>query len=174
MKYIITILILTTFSCISFAEKLAVPGTSVTFESPDGFFALSKEIIEFKWPNNNGPAWVVGNETGATTIAYDLKDNDISGANLKDLLTSFKGVFERVIPGIKWKKRKVIKFSGKKWAYLEMTSNAVDTDIYNIMLVTSYGNKMLTFNFNSTKEEFPKYEKILRKSIKSIEFKSDS
>ena len=33
----------------------------------------------------------------------------------------------------------------------------MDTDIYNIMLVTSYGQEMLMFNFNSTKEDFSIY-----------------
>jgi len=56
-----------------------------------------------------------------------------------------------------------------------MTTNAVDTDIYNIMLFTCYKGKMLIFNFNSTREEFKKYEKDLRKSIRTIKIKeSDS
>ena len=51
---------------------------------------------------------------------------------------------------------------------MEMTSNAVDTDIYNIMLLTGVEEKMLVFNFNSTKKDFPKYEAALRKSLNSV------
>ncbi|CAA6677571.1 Unannotated [Lentimonas sp. CC4] len=52
-----------------------------------------------------------------------------------------------------------------------MTSNAVDADIYNIMLITGLNGQMLAFNFNSTKSDFPKYENSLRESIKSIKLK---
>ncbi len=51
-----------------------------------------------------------------------------------------------------------------------MTSHAIDTDIYNIMLITSLKEKMLVLNFNSTAKEFPEIEASLRKSIQSIEF----
>ena len=52
---------------------------------------------------------------------------------------------------------------------MEMTSNAVDTDIHNIMMLTGIDGKMLVFNFNSTREDFPRYEEELRKSLNSIE-----
>jgi len=39
------------------------------------------------------------------------------------------------------------------------------------MLLTGLHGKMLVFNFNSTKKEFPKYEAVLRKSIGSIKIK---
>ena len=49
-----------------------------------------------------------------------------------------------------------------------MTSNAIDTDIYNILLCTPYEGKLVLFNFNSTKEDFPKYEESLRKSLGTV------
>jgi hypothetical protein len=52
---------------------------------------------------------------------------------------------------------------------METTSSAIDTDIYNIMMLTGYDNRMLIFNFNSTKEDFPKFEKALRASLASIQ-----
>ena len=60
---------------------------------------------------------------------------------------------------------------GQQWIYLEMSSRAIDTDIHNIMLITPLQGKMLIFNFNSTKAEFPKVEAELRASINSIAFK---
>jgi len=54
---------------------------------------------------------------------------------------------------------------------MEMTSRAIDQDIHNIVLITSHKGKMLMFNFNSTKNEFPKMESILRDSINTITLK---
>lgn len=151
-----------------FAKPIGVADTGITFEAPKGFAPLSKEIMEVKWPSNRAPAYAVGNERGTTTVAYDLKPNHIPQEALPEAQKQFTELFGRMIPGIEWKKNEIIELSGQKWLLMEMTSNAVDTDIYNIMLMTGFDGKMLIFNFNSTKEEFPKYEAELRKSMKSI------
>ena len=151
-----------------FADLVKVAGTEVTFDAPDDLKPLSKEVIATKWPTARAPAYAVGTPTGTTTIAYDLKPNRIPQAALPEIKKTFTELFERMIPGIEWKKNEIIEHSGQKWLLMEMTSSAVDTDIHNIMLMTGFEGKMLVFNFNSTKEEFPKYEAALRKSMKSV------
>lgn len=168
MKIILS-LIVVMMSAVCTAKDIQVSDTGISFVAPDEFQPLSQDLIDAKWPQKSAPKWVVGNETASTTIAYDLKPNDISAAPLPDLMNYFKTTFDRIIPGIEWKKREVIELSGKSWVYLEMTSNAIDTDIYNIMLLTSYGKEMLIFNFNSTKKDFSKYESELRKSVTTIQ-----
>jgi len=168
MKYLFAILQLLIISSDLYAEPIKVGKTEVTFEAPEDFKPLGEELIALKWPTNRAPAYVVGTLNGSTTVAYDLKPNKVSQKDLPDLQKTFTQVFNRIIPGIQWKKNEIIQLSGQKWIMIEMTSNAVDTDIYNIMLVTGYEGKMLVFNFNSTKEDFPKYEAKLRKSLRSI------
>jgi len=151
-----------------YAGTVEVGGTGITFVAPDEFEPLSQEMIDVKWPNKNGPRFVVGNERATTTIAYDVKAQDLSGTSMDELRASLEQTFNRIIPGIQWQENSVIEHEGREWVYLEMTSNAIDTDIYNIMMLGGVGQKMIIFNFNSTKEEFPKYEEILRHSLKSI------
>jgi hypothetical protein len=67
----------------------------------------------------------------------------------------------------------IIELSGRKWVMLEMTSEAADTEIYNIVLATGYKGQLLMFNFNSTKKDFPNFEKALRESIASIKVPSE-
>ena len=155
-------------STVSHAKDISISDSGISFVVPDEFQFLSQELIDVKWQNRNAPKWVIGNLSGSTTIAFDLKPNDISSASLPDLMSYFKTTFDRIIPGIQWIKLEIIRLSGKRWVYLEMTSNAIDTDIHNIMLITSHGKEMLIFNFNSTKEDFSKYEPELRKSITTI------
>lgn len=151
-----------------YAETIEVGDTGVTFVAPDEFEPLSQEIIDLKYPNKNGPRFVVGNERATTTIAYDVKPQNLSGANMEELRASLEQTLGRVIPGIQWKENRVIEHAGVQWVYLEMTSNAIDTDIYNIMMLGGVGQEMIVFNFNSTKEDFPKYEEVLRQSLQSI------
>lgn len=156
-------------SSVVLAEVITIKGTNVTFESPEEFKPLSEEMIAYKWPSNRAPNYAVGNETASTTIAYDYK-TDVAGAKLSDLKEQFFDSFDRMIPGIEWIKNDIITLDGKEWIMFEMTSYAIDTDIHNLLLVTILNNKLLMFNFNSVKSEFPKYEAAFRKSIDSIRF----
>lgn len=154
------------------ADLVQIESTGISFEAPADFMVYNEEQISQKWPNERAPKWAVGNENGRTTIAYDIKPHDISDAPLEKVKESFEQIFERMVPGLEWIERKVITLNNKEWIFFEMKSNAIDTDIHNIMLTTSYGKEMLVFNFNSTVEEFPAYEEELRNSISSIQIKN--
>lgn len=153
------------------AEQFSIPESGVTFEAPAGFTPLSKEEIAGKYPSHSPPSLAVGNERRTTTIAFDLKPQSIPADKLLEVKSAFEKIFERMIPGLVWKERKLIELQGQQWIYFELTSHAIDTDIHNIMLVTPHKGKMLVFNFNSTKGEFPNVESKLRESLKSIKLK---
>lgn len=153
------------------AEKYSFQDGKISFEGPESFTRFSQEQIDIKYPSKNAPDFVIGNENGATSIAYALKKSALPKERLKEAQEAFTQMFPRMIPGLKWIENKIIKVDEREWIYLELTSTAIDTDIHNMMLFTSYRGKLLAFNFNSTKEEFKKYEERLRKSMKSISIK---
>ena len=153
------------------AKTISLDNGNITFEVPDEFKPVPQKILDIKYPSKRAPRYVIGNESAATTIAYDLKPNSMPQDKINEAREAFSQMFPRIIPGLEWKENKVIQLSGRKWGYLEMTSTAIDTDIYNIMLFTGYNGQMLIFNFNSTKEQFGKYEDALRKSLLSIKVK---
>ncbi len=168
MRNIFIFIVTTLLSASAFSETIKIENTGITFDAPDIFGPIPQEIIDIKYPNKNAPRFVIGNDSASTTIAYDLKPQNLVGVNLEEVRLGFGGVFDRMVPGIEWKESKVMTLNETEWVLFEMTSNSVDTDIYNIMLITSYGEEMLVFNFNSTREEFPQYESLLRESINSI------
>lgn len=57
---------------------------------------------------------------------------------------------------------------GLRWSYVESTSTAIGTDIYNIVLMAAYRGDSLVFNFNPTNAEFAVMEPRPRASIASI------
>ncbi|GAA3564440.1 hypothetical protein [Marinobacter xestospongiae] len=150
------------------ARELVVGDTGITFQAPDEFKVLSSEVMAAKWPSRRAPRWAVGNRTGGTTIAYDLKPHDISQASADQLIGVFSQLFSRVVPGIVWQQRRTLDIDGRQWVHLEFTSNAIDTDIHNSLLATSYGDQMLVFNFNSTREEIKQYQEALEASMMTI------
>ena len=134
--------------------RIRVGNSNVTFVPPKGFKPLSKELIAAKWPNSRPPAYAVGTPSGGTTVAYDLKPNEIPQDKLHEVKKAFTRSFESRIPGVEWRKNEIIEHSGQKWLVMEMTSRAIDQDIHNIVLITPHKGKMLMFNFNSTKKDF--------------------
>jgi len=150
------------------AATFTIPDAGVSFNAPEGFTQLTAEEIGNKYPSNRAPNFVVGNARRTTTIAFDLKPQGLPKDKLPQAKASFETLFDRIIPGIEWKEKKLLDMQGQQWIYFEMTSRAIDTDIYNIMMVTPHRGKMLVFNFNSTKSEFPSVEKELRKSLQTI------
>ena len=172
MKSWFIALTLSLFAAHGSAETFSISDVGVSFEAPDGYTKLDATEIANKYPSNRGPAFVVGNARRTTSIAYDLKPNGFPADKIGEVKEFFEKTFDRIIPGIEWKQKKLIDMLGQQWIYLEMSSRAIDTDIHNIMLITPLQGKMLVFNFNSTKSEFPKVESELRESIKSITSKS--
>lgn len=150
------------------AGEIEVDGRNLTFQSPEGFRDFTPEMISAKFPNSRAPQHVIGNASGTTCIAYEITQNAITPDQLPQAREALTQTFDRVVPGIQWVENKIIEKDGTKWIYLEMTSRAVDQDIHNMMLATSYKGRFLVFNFNSTKKEFPDYEAALRSSIDSI------
>ncbi|MEF8697876.1 MAG: hypothetical protein V5B32_10475 [Candidatus Accumulibacter sp. UW26] len=154
------------------AATFSLPEAGVSFQAPDGFTKLSAQEIAIKYPASPAPSFVVGDHRRTTSIAFDLKPNALPADRLPEAKAAFESFFDRRIPRVEWKQKKLIELQGQQWIYLEMTSRAVDTDIHNIMLVTPRYGKMLMFNFNSTREEFPHMETALRKSIQSISLRN--
>lgn len=150
------------------AATFTIPDAGVSFSAPEGFTALTPEEIGSKYTTNRSPAVILGNARRTTTIAFDLKPQNLTQEKLPQVKASFEALFDRIIPGIDWKQKKLIDMQGQQWIYLEMTSRARDTDIYNIVLITPHRGKMLVFNLDSTKSEFPAVEKELRKSLQTI------
>ena len=151
------------------AGDVVTPDSAVTITVPDDFTSLSADEIKQKWPTSaSPPSYVVGNRSRSTSIAYDLKANPLKPEDLPKAMKAFEAVFNRIIPGISWKRRELTEIAGREWVMLELTSSAVDTDVYNIMLITSFRGRMLALNFNSTKQDFAQMESVLRRSVASV------
>jgi hypothetical protein len=160
--------VLSTFAAISSAATITIPGSSVSFEAPDEFTPLTQEEIDKKWLRARPPSFAIGNARRTTTIAYDVRNQSVPEDQLEAGLAVFERLFDRIIAGIVWKKKEIAEIGGRRWIFLELTSNAIDTDIHNILLCTPYEGKLVIFNFNSTKEDFPQFEAGLRKALSTV------
>ena len=152
-------------------ETINIPDSTVTFEAPTSFTPLTPEEIAAKYLRARPPKYVIGNARRTTSIGYDILPRPIKDAELEQGLDIFGTFMGRAIANLVWKRKEIVEMQGQRWIWLEMTSSAIDTDIYNIMLITPFDGRMVIFNFNSTKEEFAQNEAALRASVASIRLK---
>lgn len=153
------------------AKTFTMEEGKISFETNDEFEPFSQEIIDLKFPSKRAPKFVVGTKSTKTSIAYDIKPNPLEEDGLENMRVNLSSSFTKIIPGISWIKNEIVTINDKKWITLEFKSQAIDTKINNMMLVSNYNGKMLIFNFNSTEDEFKKYEKMFQTSMNSINIK---
>jgi hypothetical protein len=175
MRSIILCITILIFSIPCFAgEQVILFDGRLSFELPDGFSTMPKDIAKIKYPmETHRPKYIYSNSKASTSIAVNLTENSsLQSQQLAEFKTFMEQTLVRMTPGLKWVKKEIITLNGTEWARLEFMSNAIDTDIHNIMLMTSFQGKPLMLNFNSTKEEFASVEKGLSDSIRSIKIGS--
>ena len=150
------------------SSPVQVPETSISFTPPDGFTLLAEAEIHAKFPSRTGPVSAVGNERRTTTVAYDVRDVAVTDTILESQLKEISTTSARAIPGFALVEQDMITINGRRWAYIEFKSTAIDADIRNILLMSAYEGRMVVLNFNSTASDFENLELQLRKSILSL------
>jgi len=166
MNHLLIGLLLAAVASCARAATVDVPEFGLSFDAPDGFKSVPADIVAVKW--KDAPAFVIGDERAATTIAVDLKPTAVRPDQLPQMEKALENRMPTLLPGLQWIRHELVTIDGRRWAFFEMTSQAQDTGIHNIMLVTSMAGRMLVMNFNSTVRDFPSYEAALRKGVASV------
>ena len=173
---IIVLGIVLIFSVITtaFSADVVLDNGGVTFSPPAGFSEMPVDVVRKKYPNENRPQYLYGNEDYSVSIGVKFTENLLEINELRNLKMMMEDTLPRVIPNLEWISRRIMEINKRKWLLLELKSSAIDADIHNIMLSTSYKGKMLSFNFNSTVEQFKKNQKKLLNSIFSIKINENA
>ena len=151
-----------------YARHYDITDAGISFDAPDTFTPMSSQAARIKYPKGNQPDFVLTNQSTETTIAYGLKNKELPQEEIEMTGKAFEKAYKRVVAGFKLHANKVVTISGQKWIQMEFTSNTIDSEVYNIFLITGAHHQMHILNLNSTPKEFPKYEKALRAIIESI------
>ncbi len=154
----------------SWASLTELHRGEIVFRAPEGFVEMDSATSSMKFPAlRSASAKIMGIPSGAAAVAIDIKPQSV---NLESL-DAFREKLARQITASAPSQIKVIKSeplvtNGRKWGLLEFKSQAVDSEIYNIMVFTPYRGQLLVFNFNTAMSAFPRYGPMMRSSAKSI------
>lgn len=144
--------------------KIAEP--SLTIDIPKNFTPLNERLLKLKYPSENRPTLVLSDESSKVNIGVSLKNMKLP----PEKLTEYKDLIMQFMPNYHPSAEKVTLSDGREAWIIRFVSKAVDSDIQNNLLITTYDNKVLYITFNCTDDLWPKYREMSTTSLLSVKF----
>lgn len=151
-------------------QAVSLEDGAVTFTLPQGFQAMSAELLATKYPAGaNAPQHAYATASTRVSLAVTFSPANVTMEQLPQLMQEFERLLPRLNPSIRWVTRELVEINGRRFVHLEFTSEAIDTPIHNHTFITSFRGKMLGFNYNATDEEYDAHRDALLRSSGSIQ-----
>jgi hypothetical protein len=136
---------------------------------PQSFKQMSDQELATKYPRSGSlPQEAYSNESGTVSLAFNHTSNKLSPADLPDFRQSFARQFKGTL-GIEFKGSSIKNINGRDFAILEFISPAMDTNIYNLMFLTSLDNRLLICTFNCVQSEMGKWKPTSQQILNSVQ-----
>lgn len=147
-------------------ERQSVPSQGLSIEIPKGFVLMSEEMKSVKYPARSAPSVIYTDEQGTVNIAWTVGEFPLPAEQLEQ----YKDAIVQSIPNYQPSVETVTIDDGKKAFIISFTVKAIDTDVYNAILLTSNNGKSAMFTFNSTVALLDTYKDAGKASLLSIKF----
>lgn len=146
-------------------ERQQISKLNLSLDIPQTLTPMPDEMAKIKYPSENRPQVIYGDERGKASLGITAGRNALPAAQLdmaKDatlkMLTNFNPQAEPVT------------VDGHKAWLITFRAQAPDTEILNLLLVTSQNEKAVQVSFNMTKDLVPQYQEAARASLLSLKF----
>ena len=146
-------------------QRQNIPQLNLSIEIPQTLTPMSDEMAKIKYPSENRPQVIYGDERGKASLgisagrhALPASQIDMAKEATVKMLTNFKPQAEAVT------------VDGHKAWLITFRSQAPDTEILNMMLMTSQNDKAVQVAFNMTKDLEAQYQDVARAALMSLKF----
>jgi hypothetical protein len=152
------------------AERVTVPGTTVSINVPTGFIPMPPDVLQLKYSRGGLPPAQVYSTPGPNwevNIAFALRNVALPKSDLLSVQKSLENSVNKT-PGFRWVKRGIERVGGRDWIVLRFWVNGLDTPIYNHLRVSAEGQQTLLVTANVTKKLYAKYAPQLDAAMQSL------
>jgi hypothetical protein len=136
---------------------------------PTDFAPMSAEMLKFKYPRDRPPTFVLTNDSASVNIAFNHTSSRARTAELPKVHDYFRKTDPVLMPAVEWIRDEIVSINGRDFIIREFRSHAVDTDVHNIMAITSLDGRILIIGFNTVVELEEEWLPAGKKIIESIE-----
>lgn len=134
---------------------------------PKEFDSMASDILSVKYPNGNVPTYVLTNEETTINVVVNVTKDKINNESITPFLESMKQTLETSSEIIE---SNVYEKENHNIGEIKFISKAVDTDIYNHMIIFSVDDTLRIVSFNCTKELKDNWESVGEFVIDSLTF----
>jgi hypothetical protein len=138
---------------------------------PQEFTLMSREMISKKYPRGNPPSLVFTNTQTTINVALDHNAFRVTVDELVKAKQAIRDAFAASFPTAQWFRDEVRSIKGRQFFLLDVRTPAVDTDVRNILVGTSYEGRLLVITFNVTKALEETWVPIGNRIIESVALK---
>ncbi|HHJ4569685.1 TPA: hypothetical protein ACQJX9_003011 [Citrobacter farmeri] len=146
-------------------ERKNFPALKLSIEIPQTLTPMSAEMAKIKYPSENRPQIIYGDERGKASLGVTAGRSALPAAQL-DIM---KDALLKMLANYKPEAEAVTVDGHKAWL-LTFRSQAADSEILNLMLITSEDNKAVQVAFNMTKDLVDQYQDVAKASLMSLKF----
>jgi hypothetical protein len=134
---------------------------------PTVFNLMDAESISAKYPSKqSGDFEVYTNNDGNINIAFEHLPDKATMNDLPKLREFFEQQFNQ--PLIDFRKSEIKKINGRDFVVIEMVTPTADTEVYNLMFVTSSGGRLLMGTFNCTVDKQKEWQALAERILGSV------
>ncbi|GKX61160.1 hypothetical protein [Leminorella grimontii] len=147
-------------------ERQQLPELGISLNIPKGFTLMDDEMRKTKYPYEGGPSIVFSDATRDINIAINAGAVPMSVEQVND----YKIAVTSAMSSYQASAESVTIDGGRKAWIIGVTSKAMDTDIRNIIMVTSFRDKLTIVAFNCPQEQWDTYKDSAKAALLSIKF----
>lgn len=129
---------------------------------------MSSDLVNVKYPNGNVPTYVLTNDETTINVVVNVTKDKMNNESITPFLETMKQTLatsSEIIESNVYEKEN--HYIGE----IKFMSKAVDTDIYNHMIIFSVDDTLRIVSFNCTKELKDNWESVGEFVIDSLTFR---
>lgn len=146
-------------------------GGKVQLDMPEHLQSMDKKMFDLKYPLENAEnTRAYSDGDGTVTLLISPRQDKATQTDLPKYQQMLNNSFSNN-PSIDFKKSEIKQINGRDFIVIEMITPAMDTDVYNLMFVTSLDGKLLIGTFNCTIEKMQEWQPIAEQILSSVKVK---
>ncbi len=138
---------------------------------PTDFETMTEEAMKAKYPAEQRPTLVLTNPRGTVNVALNHTSNPLQPTQISEVHQAMDGMFRNLYPTATWHRSELTTVGGREFFVLDLMTPAVDTQIRNLLVGTSFEGRLLLVTFNCTRELDAEWSETGRRIIESIELR---
>jgi hypothetical protein len=149
-------------------EEFTFFDAKMAIRLPKEFTDMPINFAKLKYPSEQRPQIIKMNEDGSVNFTFSLYQDKLKEEEIEDCIRTLKAAIERMNPAHLFFELQVLEQDELMVGYFDYKSNALDSDLYNILYVTPIGGQTLMGTFNCRMSERNEWEPIALKMMMSI------